>query len=283
MAPAMPIFAHLTDLHLRPPGIKTLGRIDADGFAARAIDAVIARHDNLDAVIVSGDIADLGEEDAYARALMLLSRFSVPVFVVPGNHDRTRRLRDAFVAFPGVAGSPVSGKVCHTTLIGGVRLVMLDTSVDGLDTGRHHGEVGVEQLDWLDRILGDGAPALIAMHHPPFAVGIGFMDGITLEDTDAFAAVIAKHDNVSRIVCGHVHRVIVGEVAGVPAMAIPGTAHQVELALSGGAPASLVMEPPAYGLHLVDDKHAVSHLGYIDDFGPGALFSRLKDEAEPVR
>lgn len=280
----MPIFAHITDLHLRPPGISTLGRIDADRFATRAIDAVIAKHDDLDAVIVSGDIADLGEEDAYARALMLLSRFSVPVFVVPGNHDRTARLRETFIAFPGVADAPpVAGKVCHTTLIGGVRLVMLDTSVDGLDTGLHHGEVGAAQLEWLDRILGDGAPALIAMHHPPFAVGIGFMDGITLEDMDGFAAVVARHDNVKRIVCGHVHRLIVGEVAGVPAMAIPGAAHQVELVLTGGAPARLVMEPPAYGLHLVDHEHAVSHLGYIDDFGPGELFAALKDEAEPAR
>ena len=37
----MPIFAHLTDLHLRPPGVLTLARVDADRFVARAIDAVV--------------------------------------------------------------------------------------------------------------------------------------------------------------------------------------------------------------------------------------------------
>ena len=276
-------FAHLTDLHLRPPGVLTLGRIDADRFATQAIDAVIARHRDLAGVIVSRDICDLGEDDAYQRAVMLLSRFEVPVFVVPGNHDRTGRLRDAFIAFHGVPDQPVEGKICHTTVVNGVRLVMLDTAVDGIDTGEHHGEVGPAQLAWLDEVLADGMPAFIAMHHPPFGSGIGFMDGITLIDAEAFAAVVARHSNVLRIACGHVHRVIVAEVGGVPAMAIPGVAHQVELSLDVEAPARFVMEPPAYGIHLVDGDRAVSHVGYVDDFGPAELFSALKDEAEPER
>lgn len=279
----MAVFAHITDLHLRPPGVLTLGRVDTDRFVARAIDAVIARHEEVDAVIVSGDVADIGEDDAYARALMLLSRFSVPVYVVPGNHDRTARLRDAFIAFPGHAEPPVADKACHSAVVAGVRLVLLDTSVDGIDTGEHHGELGSAQLVWLDALLADGLPAMIAMHHPPFGSGIGFMDGITLKDADAFAAVVARHSNVRRIACGHVHRVIVGEVGGVAAMAIPGVAHQVELTLDSEAPARLVMEPPAYGLHLIDGSSAVSHVGFVDDFGPAALFSELKDEAEPER
>lgn len=276
-------FAHLTDLHLRPPGVLTLGRIDADRFATQAIDAVIARHRDLAGVIVSGDICDLGEDDAYQRAVMLLSRFEVPVFVVPGNHDRTERLHDAFITFPGVAERPVANKVCHSAIVEGVRLVMLDTSVDGLDTGEHFGRLGAAQLAWLDDVLGDGVPALLAMHHPPFSCGIGFMDGIPLEDADAFAEVVARHANVRRIVCGHVHRTIVSDVAGVPAMAIPGVAHQVELALSAEARPRLVMEPPAYGLHLFEGDKVISHVGYSDDYGPAELFSALKDEAEPAR
>lgn len=276
--------AHLTDLHLRPPGIKTLGRIDADGFAARAIDAVIAKHHaDLGAVIVSGDLSDLGEEDAYQRAVMLLSRFEVPVFVVPGNHDRTERLYEAFIAFPGVAERPVAGKVCHSRVIDGLRLVMLDTSVDGLDTGEHFGRFGDAQLAFLDDVLSDGLPALVAMHHPPFWCGIGSMDAVAVVDVEPFAEIVARRGNVRRIVAGHVHRTIVSEVAGVPAMAIPGTAHQVELTLKVGAAPRLVMEPPAYGLHLFDGENLVSHVAYCNDYGPSERFADLKTEAEPAR
>lgn len=267
----MAVFVQLTDLHLRPPGVLTQGTVDADHFAAHAIDAVNARHPHVDAVIVSGDLADLGEEEAYNRAAMLLSRFSVPVVVVPGNHDVTGTLRESFSAFPGFGDEPVPGKACHVHTFDGATLVALDTSVDDLAGHAHHGELGPAQLEWLDATLTAAGPTLIAMHHPPFTSGIGFMDQIGLRDATAFAKVLARHENVLRIVCGHVHRTIVAEVGGVPAMAIPGTAHQVVLALDATTPPGLVMEPPVYGIHIVEAGRAVSHIGYVEAY-QSALF-----------
>lgn len=269
----MAVFAQITDLHLRPPGVLTLGRIDADRFAAAAIDRLLARHGEIDAVIVTGDIADIGEDDAYTRAEMLLSRFAVPVLVMPGNHDRTAALRAAFIAWPGIADEPVAGKVCHAREIGGVTVISLDTSVDGLDASAHHGTLGPEQLGWLDETLRGCGAALIAMHHPPFRTGTA-MDRIGLTDADAFAAVLTGHQNVARIICGHVHRMIVGDVAGVTTMALPGVAHQVDLYLGEGH-AQLVMEPPAYGIHIVGDGGGVSHVGYVDDFGAPTSFAEM--------
>lgn len=267
-------FAQLTDFHLRPPGVLTQGTIDTDGFTSAAVDAVLARHPGIDAVIVTGDLADLGEAGAYARAAALLSRFAVPVIVVPGNHDSTARLRAAFAAFPGVAEPPVAGKVCHAHAVNGVTVVALDTSVDGLASFRNEGELGAEQLAWLDDTLaGASGPVLIAMHHPPFRVDIGFMDAIGLVDRDDFAAVLARHANVRRIACGHIHRTTVGAVAGVPAMAIPGVAHQVVMALNETEPAAIVMEPPAYGIHIVDEAGGSSHVGYVGSFGEPVGFT----------
>lgn len=272
----MASFAQLTDLHLRPPGVLTLGRIDADHHTVQAIDAVNVRHPDIDAVLVTGDIADLGEDDAYARAAMLLSRFAAPVIVIPGNHDRTAALQDAFSAFPGHAGSPVAAKACQVATIAGVLVIALDTAVgDGI---AHGGMLGAEQLAWLDDTLGHSSgPALIAMHHPPFDVGIGFMDAIGLSDAAGFARVLSRHENVIRIVCGHVHRTIVGEVSGVPVIAVPGVAHQVRLALDPDMPAAMVMEPPAYAIHTVLSGKAVSHVAYVDEFGGAIHFARPAD------
>lgn len=279
----MPTFAQLTDLHLRPPGVLTLGNVDADRFVTAAIDRVIRSHPDVDAVLVTGDIADLGEEDAYARATMLLSRFCAPVIAMPGNHDRTGALREAFRAFPGFAAAPLPDKACTAHRIAGSTVIALDTSVDKVEEGVHHGELGADQLAWLDETLRTAGPTLIAMHHPPFAVGIGFMDQIPLTDADAFARVVSKHDNVTRIVCGHVHRTIVGEVGSVPAIAIPGVAHQVLLSLGPDAEPQLVMEPPAYGIHVIDHGAAVSHVGYVEDFGPPLTFAASARAAEPRR
>ncbi len=277
----MAVFAQITDLHLRPPGVLTLGRIDADRFAAAAIDRLLLRHGDIDAVLVTGDIADLGEDDAYARAEMLLSRFSVPVLVMPGNHDRTAAMRAAFVAWPGVADEPVPGKICHARKIAGVTVISLDSSVDGLDRGEHHGELGAAQLDWLDETLASCGQALIGLHHPPFRTGTP-MDGSGLRDADAFAAVLARHGNVARVVCGHVHRAIAGNVSGVTALALPGVAHQVDLMLGEGR-AELVMEPPAYGIHIIDEEGGASHVAYVEDFGPTGAFEEMAAAAEAAR
>lgn len=275
----MPTFAHLTDIHLRPPGVLTQGIVDTDAFAVAAVDAVIQRHADIDAVIVTGDIADRGEVAAYDRAEMLLSRFSVPVFVVPGNHDKTARFQTAFSTFPGMAEPPVLPKLAHTHTVGDIRLICLDTSVDDVDRHQHHGTLGAAQIAWLDETLGAGEPTLIAMHHPPFETGIVAMDRIGLTDAAEFAEVVARRGNVVRIVCGHVHRTIVGSVAGTTAMIVPGTAHQVSLSLSEETPFGMVMEPPAFGVHRVSANGAVSHVSYVDVYGAPQTFAGDGDDA----
>ncbi|MEM8664012.1 MAG: phosphodiesterase [Pseudomonadota bacterium] len=275
----MPTLIQLTDFHLRPPGKLTLGEVDADALATAAIDAVIARHPEPDAVLVTGDVADLGEDDAYSRAAMLLSRFTAPVLVMPGNHDRTEPMRQAFSAWHGVSDHPVAEKICHVTEVGGVDIICLDTSVDGLDRREHHGELGTSQLEFLREVLSRGNPSIIAMHHPPVPMRLGRMDDYGLHDAEDLAATIAG-GNVLRIVCGHVHRMVVGELASVPVVAIPGVAHQVALNHDPEAAPRRVMEPPAYAVHIVEDGFATSQIGYVDEFGGPQVMWGRKAEAD---
>lgn len=265
---AMASFAQITDLHLRPPGVATRGGVDCAWYTERAVDAVLSRHPEIDAVLVTGDVTDLGEDDGYALARSMLSRFEVPVLVVPGNHDRTARLRAGFAGWPGMGEEPVPGKVCHVHDIGDARVVMLDSSVDRLDDHRHYGALGEAQLEWLADVLNDPRPTLIGLHHPPFEIGIRFLDRIMLRDADALARVIAGRAHVRRIVCGHVHRPAFGVVAGVPAMTLPGVAHQIALTLDPQAAPKVLMEPPAYGLHVIGAEQDISHIGVVDAFPP---------------
>src|SRR3989344_2288508 len=46
-------------------------------------------------------------------------------------------------------------------------------------------------------------PVVIAMHHPPFRTLIGHMDDIGLrEGADALEAIVARHPQVERVICG---------------------------------------------------------------------------------
>ena len=144
---------------------------------------------------------------------------------------------------------------------------MLDTVVPGAG----HGHLNAEQLRFLDRTLAAAPdkPTIVAMHHPPFLCGIAHMDRINLHNAEEFAAVIARHAQVERIICGHHHRPIVTRVAHAIASIAPSVAHQVELALDPHAPSTFVFEPPAFQLHRWTPAGGiVSHTVYVEHF-PG--------------
>jgi 3',5'-cyclic-AMP phosphodiesterase len=107
------------------------------------------------------------------------------------------------------------------------------------------------------------------MHHPPFLCGIAHLDRINLRNKAEFTAIIARHRQVERIICGHHHRPIVAPVAHTIATIAPSVAHQFELSLDPHHTGAIVLEPPAFQLHLWTPTDGIaSHTVYVEDF-PG--------------
>ncbi len=148
-----------------------------------------------------------------------------------------------------------------------VRLIMLDTVV----FGSAHGELRDSQLAWLDLTLAAAPdkPTMIGMHHPPFGCGIAHMDKIALREPEAFAAIVARHSQVKRIVCGHHHRPIFAQLGQAIVSIAPSVAHQVELAFDPADKGAFTFEPPAFHLHRwTHEDGIVTHMAYVENF-PG--------------
>ncbi|MBV8456530.1 MAG: phosphodiesterase [Acetobacteraceae bacterium] len=213
-------------------------------------------------MVVTGDLTDTGHASEYGLFRTLVARhLSMPVFVIPGNHDDREEFRQTLADFPGVTDDPRFIQYVVEDLP--VRLIMLDTVVPGAD----HGELCPDRLAFLDRALqqAPNRPTMVAMHHPPFSCGIGHMDRIGLIDPAAFVAIIARNPQVERVICGHHHRHVVGRVAHAIAVIAPSVSHQVELDLREGAAGAFVMEPPAYQLHRwTESEGIVSHTAYVE-------------------
>ena len=96
------------------------------------------------------------------------------------------------------------------------------------------------------------------------------MDAIRLLDgAQAFAAIVARHPNVERILCGHHHRPIVTRFAGTIAQIAPSVTHAVTLDLAEVSDSTFHMEPPAYLLHSVrPGTGLVTHTAHVERF-PG--------------
>jgi 3',5'-cyclic-AMP phosphodiesterase len=269
------MIAQISDPHIVLPGALLYGRVDTADFLKRAVAELNRLEPPPDVIVITGDLVDKGESAEYDHLRRLLAPLSMPVFVIPGNHDARVELR---AAFGGDGYLPLEGFLQYTVEDYPVRLVALDTLVPG----EGGGELCAERLAWLDRTLAaeKRRPTAVLMHHPPFLTGIERMDRAGLRGTDAFAAIIGRHPQVERILCGHLHRAIDRRFAGTVAGTAPSTAHQIRFDIRSGAPLGFVFEPPGYQLHLWrDGVGLVSHTAVFGDW-PGPY--PLRAETPPV-
>jgi 3',5'-cyclic-AMP phosphodiesterase len=262
------MIAQISDPHVVMPGALLYGRIETAAMLARAVAELNRLEPPPDIVVITGDLVDKGTLAEYDHLRRLLAPLPMPVFVIPGNHDAREALR---AAFGGDGYLPKDGFLQYAVEDYPVRLVALDTLIPG----EGGGELCAERLLWLDRTLAAAPdrPTVVLMHHPPFPTGIERMDRAGLREPDAFAAVIRRHSQVERILCGHLHRAISCRFAGTVAGTAPSTAHQIRLDIRSGGPLRFVLEPPGYQLHLWrDGTGLVSHTAVFGEWpGPYPL------------
>jgi len=237
----------LTDTHLVGDGERLFGAVDPAANLQRALDSIGRHGDALDAILLTGDLANDGDPDAYRHLRSAVdavaSRRGVPAYYGMGNHDDRAAFRAELLggaAAPtgttsgGTASSGEDGvlaPVDYVIDLDGLRIVMVDST----RPGHHFGEVTAEQHAWLRTILAEPAPhgTLLTIHHPPFPFRAGAPDAdllaeATFHDVAAFADTVRGSD-VMTILSGHLHEPLGGNVAGVPVWAGASTtmAHEV--------------------------------------------------------
>jgi 3',5'-cyclic AMP phosphodiesterase CpdA len=239
------LIAQLSDLHVRPQGVLYQGVVDSNAMLAAAIGHVNALDPRPDLVLLSGDLVDCGTDDEYAMLAKLLAALQVPALAIPGNHDEREAFRRAFA---GKRWLPASGPIDYVAGDhGAVRIVALDVTLPGL----HHGAVSEAGAAWLDSVLAaePARPTIVMMHQPPFDTGVPYLDLYSCRDGQRLAAVIARHRQVERIVCGHVHRFMQVRFGGAMLCTAPSTTTAIALRLRPDAEPASHVEPPALLLH----------------------------------
>ena len=236
--------AQISDLHIKPLGRLAYGRVDT----AKALECCIASLNAFkpapDFVVISGDLADTPTVEEYDYLKHLLAPLKLPFAGIPGNHDSRDMMR---AAFPQGAYVFLSGPLNQKVEIDALDLVLLDSSV----SGKPDGELDAPTLQWLDATLASSTnrPALLFLHHPPFATGISHMDRQNLHNAGELADLVRRHPRVQLIAAGHVHRAVLTLFAGVPATICPAPNHAVDLDLAELREPSFKVEPPAFHLH----------------------------------
>ena len=250
------LLAHLTDTHVLEFGAAVSTPVDNNGRLQEAVARIGAETPAVNAVIATGDLTADGTPAQYDALAELVAPLSAPVLPIPGNHDDRGLLRAVFADTPWVDADHAS----WVAPVGGARVVGLDTT----DPGRPGAAFDAEREVWLGSVLvepHDGATVL-AMHHPPFLTGIGWMDRSGFIGLERFAAVLSEHP-VDRVIAGHLHRPIISTVSGVTANVGLSTVEHVELDLAADAGVSMILDPVGYQVLRIADRDIVTHTRYI--------------------
>lgn len=245
----------MTDLHLVEPerawpaGVDPLARLRA------CLTEINALHADADRIIISGDLIQLNNTQAYEVLRHELELLGLPYRLLVGNHDD----RDALVSiFPEVVRS--NQFVQYAEELGGARILYLDTLAND---GSHHGELCSTRIAWIAEqfaIAGD-EPLLVFLHHPPCNIGVPALDRLGLHDPGPLADLLAKRRGLTQLFCGHVHRNVSGLWAGHPFASLKSTHVQFALDMAGDKLARRT-EPPAFAVVLFDSDQVV--VNYCD-------------------
>ena len=225
------VIAHISDTHFLSGNRPLYGTVDTETNLVRALEQLERSDIRPEALVFTGDLADLGEPEAYTRLRGIVEpvaeRLGSQVIWVMGNHDERPEYSSLLFDVGARDLDAATAPQDRVHWLGGLRLISLDSTVPGY----HHGALDEAQLEWLAAELATPAPegTLIAMHHPPIPTPLLWaMEMLELRDQDRLASVIRDTD-VRGILAGHLHYSTHSMFAGVPVSVAAATCYTLDL------------------------------------------------------
>jgi 3',5'-cyclic AMP phosphodiesterase CpdA len=161
----------------------------------------------VDAVVIKGDIANMGRRAEFEIAARTFAGFTAPWHAFLGNHDHYGLLEGAHEDGCAILGQPAAPR---TIDLGGWRLVIVDT----VDPGHHAGVFPDARFAWLADALEDTRerrqPTILLVHHQPVppehSGSYPNTIGIVPEHSTRLFELLGRHLHVKAVLIGHTHR-----------------------------------------------------------------------------
>ena len=204
----------LTDSHLFGDSSKELMGIHTCQSFRDVIKLVQAQEEDVDQILVTGDISQDDSPESYRFCQETLDSFKAPSAWLCGNHDEAKEL--------------TSGKFSSYFLkrvdLGNWIILLMNTQV----SGKTYGELSPQELDTMEEILqrNPDKPVLLAMHHHPLPIDSPWMDEIPMSNGKDLMTRLQKYPQVKVILHGHIHQERETVVNGVHILATPSTSVQ---------------------------------------------------------
>ena len=123
------ILCQISDLHIKPERRLAYGVVDTATMLERCVAHIGQLRQRPDAVIATGDLVDSGTPAEYSLLRELLAPLTMPLYLMPGNHDERRAMRQVFNDHSYLQST--STFVQYVIDEHPLRLVALDTVIPG--------------------------------------------------------------------------------------------------------------------------------------------------------
>lgn len=211
------LLLQLSDPHLFADGSRELYGVNTEAsFRTTLTRAIATAPGRLDAILITGDIAEDRHPDTYLRFRSVMREIGVRVICIPGNHEDPQTMAEL------LDEPPI--QVCGSAVIGNWRLVMLSSH----DPGKDSGWLDDGELERLERELEAASEqhVLVGMHHHAIPVGSPWLDAVGLGNAGTLLARLAAYRNVRALLTGHVHQAFDGVHNGFRVLSTPSTCAQ---------------------------------------------------------
>ena len=213
-----------------------------------------ALNGEVDAVVHGGDVfhrPDVSETLAWRalRPLVRVADTGVPVFIVPGNHERSRLPHARFAEHPRIH---VFDRARTFVIdVRGVRVALSGFPYERHDVRTRFPEL-VERTGWREH---DATLRLLCMHHCAEGATVGISDGLRDFTFTTARDVVRMRDvptSFAAVLSGHIHRRqalttdLRGRALGVPVL-YPGSIERTSLAEIGETKGYMIVHVHADG------------------------------------
>jgi Icc protein len=218
----MTLLVQITDTHILPPGEVLYGDTDTAAHLSETVQQINSTRPLPNVVLITGDLVERGDEASYRHFIDLIRPLKMPAYVIPGNHDNPQLMRQVFSDSPFFPATDSTFQYAVENFP--FRILALNSRSDDSELP----DFSDKRLSWLRHQLDQSdKPVLIAVHHPPMITGIELIDMGGSGWFQGLKSLLAGHNQVRLVICGHCHTDLCGRIGQVPVYMAPATSHQL--------------------------------------------------------
>lgn len=206
----------ISDIHLFADQDKQLLGVPTRKSFHAVIDLLRNHTQQIDLIILSGDLSQDGSTETYAYIADTLKIFKVPTYWITGNHDNFEVMRKTYPR-------ELIANQKHIVLKNW-QLILLNSQKPGFVEGY----LDTSQLQFLQECLQIHPDYFTAIffHHHPVSIGCTWLEPLGLHNAKELWEIVARFPKIKAVFFGHIHQQFEQIVNDIPIFSTPSTCFQ---------------------------------------------------------